>query len=133
MTTQTMPKTLHTKGFTIPPFREPLKAQVKEINYIRILLEVVAISGLVLGACWALAVSKGNEVWASKTETDSALENLNKHMDTVRIITSHHISHQDANAKFVTRDELRDMKSDFNDFAKEQRSVNREILQRLPK
>ena len=118
-----------TSYFTMPP----IKQQVKEINYVRILVEVASISGLVLGVCWAVAVSKGNEVWANKEDTTESLKELSNGLHVMQISTSHHITRQEASDTYVTRNEVQEFKDDFQEFAREQRAVNLEILQRLPK
>ena len=79
-----------------------------EINYVRIILEVASISGLVLGVCWAIAVSKGNELWANKEHTDEHFEKVNDNLHLIEIATSHHITQKDAMESFVTRSEVQD-------------------------
>lgn len=114
-----------------------LRDQIKEINYVRIALEVMSISGIVLGVCWAILVSKGNDIWASKEKTELEFKELSENIEDIKVGT---ISRKEIQSVYVTRDtqdllshQSKELKRDFQEFAKEQRSVNREILQRLPK
>ena len=114
-----------------------IKVQIKEINYVRIFLEVVSISGVVLGVCWAILVSKGNNIWASKEKSEQNYKELSTSIEAINLNT---VSRKEIQDIYVTREttiqltqQNKELKEDFQDFAKEQRGVNREILQRLPK
>ncbi len=114
-----------------------LKDQFKEINYVRISLEVMSISGIVLGVCWAILVSKGNDIWASKEKTELEFKEVSERLETINVNT---ITRKEIQSVYVTREtqnllslQSKELKNDFQEFAREQRGVNREILQRLPK
>lgn len=109
-----------------------IKKQFKEINYIRILVEVVTISGLIFGFCWAIARSKGNDIWAPKQETEDSLQSLSDNIHNIEVNSARYVSQKELSDGYVTRNEVKEFKTDFMGFTREQRAVNREILHRLP-
>lgn len=95
-------------------------------------MEVVTISGLIFGFCWAIARSKGNDIWAPKQETEDSLQSLSDNIHNIEVNSARYVSQKELSDGYVTRNEVKEFKTDFMGFTREQRAVNREILHRLP-
>ncbi|WP_189514336.1 hypothetical protein [Cerasicoccus arenae] len=132
----------------------PIKQQFKDINWLQVLVHLAA----VIAATWAVIALVGDGRWANRTATEQAIGTLNtaiqvnnvldqKHYDDVSL----HMPEQVKRAEFVSRGEwnavnnqhakdiatvqedVSEVKSDQREFFAEQRRVNREVLDRLPK
>jgi len=127
--------------------------QAKKVNYIQIIATAMTIGGML----WALAETVGDGRWANRKETEQAISSIHVSMASDKATVSAHMidrnlhmpehikkqtfvekAAQDVINKNVSSD-LQELKEDFKDFNKsfeayqrEQRTVNRAILERLP-
>lgn len=124
----------------------PIKQQFKEINWLKIGLEVIALGLIIGGGLLSLGLAAGDGRWANKKLVENDLANLDQRLIKNEILDHAHydkdMTPAEEMATFATidalsrikedtNDELRELKQSQAEFWKEQRAVNREILSKL--
>ena len=136
----------------MPQEKQPTHAN--DLRWTKVFGAAIASATLVASIAWGAIEMRGNQVWAPKSETATAIVRVAEKIETIHqqvIIndvldqehhndTDLHMSEAAKRASFYTRPEgtrlesaIEQMQADNLAFWKEQRTVNREVLNRLPR
>ena len=134
--------------------QEKPTAHDNDLRWTKVFGAAIASATLVASIAWGAIEMRGNQVWAPKEATATAFVRVAEKIETMRqqvVVndaldqehrddTDLHMSEAAKRATYYTRHEgtrlesaIQQMQSDNHEFWKEQRTVNREVLNRLPR